>query len=397
MKNFFLLDPKLLVFGFLIVFFASYGQTFFISLFNEQIREHYNLTDGEFGLVYAIATTLSSLILISFGKLLDFVDLRLYSFVVSLGLSLACFGMFIFFENIVLLFLIIFSLRFFGQGGMSHAGETTMARYFGKDRGKAISISTLGGMTGFMLLPLIVVKLSNVFGLQNIWLFASLSIILFIPFLFLILNSQNERHKSFRTNLINDPLNRRWRTRDVLLDQKFYVYLPITISAPFISTGLMFHQIYIITQKNWTFEMLGSGYVFLGIFSIVGLVVGGPIVDKFNTRKAVISSLIPVLLGIFVLLYFNNFIFLFVYMSFLGFNIGISTPFLGALWAELYGVESLGAVRAVLHASMVLASALSPLIFGYLIDWGFGIPTIVIISIFLIMFSTILPLYKKLP
>ena len=143
--------------------------------------------------------------------------------------------------------------------------------------------------------------------------------------------------------------------------------------------------------------MLGSGYVFLGIFSIIGLVVGGPIVDKFNTRKAVLSSLIPVLLGIIVLLFFNNFIFLFVYMSFLGFNIGISTPFLGALWAELYGVESLGAVRAVLHASMVLASALSPLIFGYLIDWGFGIPTIVIISIFLIMFSTILPLYKKLP
>ena len=96
MKKFFLFDPKLLVFGFFIVFFASYGQTFFISLFNEQIREHYHLTDGEFGLVYAIATTLSSLILVSFGKLIDFIDLRLYSFVVSLGLSIACFGMFFF-------------------------------------------------------------------------------------------------------------------------------------------------------------------------------------------------------------------------------------------------------------------------------------------------------------
>ena len=104
MKNFFLSDPKLLFFGFLIVFFASYGQTFFISLFNEQIREHYHLTDGEFGFVYAIATTLSSLILVSFGKLIDFIDLRLYSFVVSLGLFLACFGMFIFYENIFFYF-----------------------------------------------------------------------------------------------------------------------------------------------------------------------------------------------------------------------------------------------------------------------------------------------------
>jgi len=397
MKNFFLFDPRLLFFGFLIVFFASYGQTFFISPFNEQIREHYHLTDGEFGLVYSIATTLSSFILVSFGKLIDFIDLRLYSFVVSLGLSLACFGMFIFYENIFFLFLIIFALRFFGQGGMSHAGETTMARYFGKDRGKAISISTLGGMTGFMLLPLIVVKLSKVFGAQNVWLIASLSIVLFLPFLFLILDNQRDRHKSFRKKIINDPNNKKLRTRDVLFDQKFYVYLPISISAPFISTGLMFHQIFIMNQKNWTLEMLGTGYVFLGIFSIIGLIIGGPIVDKFDTRKAVLLSLLPVLLGIFVLLFFNNYIFLLVYMSLLGLNIGISAPFLGALWAELYGVESLGAVRAVLHASMVLATALSPLIFGYLIDWGFGILTIVIISILMIMSSIILPLYKNLP
>ena len=215
--------------------------------------------------------------------------------------------------------------------------------------------------------------------------------------LFLILNNQSNRHKSFRKKILNDPNNKIWRTRDVLLDQKFYVYLPISISAPFISTGLIFHQIFIITQKDWTFEMLGTGYVFLGIFSIIGLIIGGPIIDKFNTRKAVLSSLLPVLLGIFVLLYFKNYIFLFVYMSFLGFNIGISTPFLGALWAELYGVESLGAVRALLHASMVLATAFSPLIFGYLIDWGFGILTIVIISIVMIIFSIVLPLYKKLP
>ena len=84
-------------------------------------------------------------------------------------------------------------------------------------------------------------------------------------------------------------------------------------------------------------------------------------------------------------------------MSLLGLSFGVLYPFLGALWAEIYGVESLGGVRALLHASMVLATALSPLIFGYLIDWGFGISTIVIISIFIIIFSTILPLYKKLP
>ena len=65
MKNFFFNDPKLLLYGFLIIFFASYGQTFFISLFNTEIKIFYELSDGEFGLVYAVATVLSSLFLIS--------------------------------------------------------------------------------------------------------------------------------------------------------------------------------------------------------------------------------------------------------------------------------------------------------------------------------------------
>jgi Major Facilitator Superfamily. len=154
MKNFFSHDPKLLFYGFLIVFFASYGQTFFISLFNTDIREFYILSDGEFGFVYAISTLCSSFILISFAKLIDHIDLRTYSLIVTIGLLLACFGMVMLVDHILYLFLIIFMLRFFGQGAMTHAGETTMARYFGKNRGKALSVATLGGMAGVMFLPL---------------------------------------------------------------------------------------------------------------------------------------------------------------------------------------------------------------------------------------------------
>ena len=396
MKKFFLLDLKLLFYGFLIVFFASYGQTFFISLFNIQIRTHYNLSSGEFGLVYALATTLSSLILIFFAKLIDFIDLRAYSFFVSLGLSFACLGMFIFYNSVFFLFLIIFALRFFGQGAMSHAGETTMARYFGSDRGKAISISTLGGMAGVMILPLLVVKLLNIMHFQYVWLIASISVFFFIPLIFIILNNQKVRQNNLKNKLLKNSINKKWRVRDVLLDKKFYIYLPLSISNSFIGTGLFFHQIFIITEKRWSLEMLGSSYILLGIFSIVGLILGGPLIDKFNTRKTVLTSLIPLFISILILLIFENYFFLFIYMSFYGLSMGITTPFIGALWAELYGVESLGTVKALLHASGVLATALSPLIFGYLIDWGFGILTIAIISIIIITFSTLLPIIYKI-
>ena len=52
--------------------------------------------------------------------------------------------------------------------------------------------------------------------------------------------------------------------------------------------------------------MLGNGFLFLGIFSIIGLVIGGPIIDKFNTRKTALTALLPLLLALLVLLSCNN-------------------------------------------------------------------------------------------
>ena len=397
MKKFFSYDPKLLVYGFLIVFFASYGQTFFISIFNSEIRSHYNLSDGEFGLIYAIATIVSAFLLISFAKLIDHIDLRIYSLLISIGMFLSCLAMFFFIEHVFFLLLIIFSLRFFGQGAMGHAGETTMARYFGNNRGKALSVSTLGGMTGVMLLPMFIIYLMQYYTFNQIWLAASVSIIILIPIIFLLLNNQAKRHINFKKKISDDPSNQIWRTRDLIKQKKFYIYLPFSITSSFVSTGLMFHQIFIFNQKGWSLVMMGNGFLFLGIFSIIGLLIGGPIIDKFNTRKTALTALLPLFLALLVLLFFNNYFSLLIYMSLYGLNHGLTTPFIGALWAEIYGVESLGTVKALLHAGGVFASALSPLIFGYLIDIGFGISIIVAISVLIIFVSTLLPIYNKLP
>ena len=390
MKNFFLQDPKLLVYGFLIIFFASFGQTFFIALFNDDIKNFYSLTDGEFGLVYALSTTLSSLILINFAKLIDYIDLRIYSFFITLGLVLPCLAFYFLNSNVIFLFIIIFALRFFGQGAMNHAGITSLTRYFGKNKGKAISIGNLGGMLGVMFLPIVVVYLNGFFSFKEIWLLCSISLIFFLPILYFTLSNQSDRQKIFKNSINED--NKKWKTYDVLINKVFLTYLPLTTSFSFIGTGLMFHQIFIFDQKGWTLEMLGTGFIFLGAFSVIGLIIGGPLIDILNPKKAILFVLMPIFFGIIFLIFFDSFFFLIIYMSLYGLNLGISAPFIGSLWADLFGLETLGTVKALFHAIGVLASALSPVIFGYIIDWGFGIGLIASISLIMIIIATILPL-----
>ena len=390
MKSFFLNDPKMLIYGFMIIFFGSYGQTFFIALFNDDIKNYYSLTDGQFGLIYALSTTLSSLLLINVAKLIDFIDLRIYSIIITTGLIITCISIYILPFNIFYLVIIILSLRFFGQGAMTHAGITSLTRYFGKDRGKAISFGNLGGMIGVMFLPIIVVYFKNFFSFREIWLFSSLSLIIFLPILYITLNNQKQRQKKFKESIQGSF--KKWKTIDVIKNKKFLTYLPITTFFSFIGTGLMFHQIFIFSQKGWTIDMLGVGFIFLGGFSILGLIIGGPLIDMLNPQKAILYLLLPIFLAILILLAFDSFIFLLIYMSLYGFNLGISSPFIGSLWAEIYGLESLGTVKALFHALVVFASALSPVVFGYVIDWGYGLGMISLISLVMIILATILPI-----
>jgi len=106
-------------------------------------------------------------------------------------------------------------------------------------------------------------------------------------------------------------------------------------------------------------------------------------------------ALLPLFLGILTLIFFDSHLSMLVYMSLLGLNLGIGAPFIGSLWAELYGLGSLGSVKALLHAFMIFASALSPVIFGYIIDAGFGIITISVISLAIIIVSTLLPIFYR--
>ena len=82
---------KIIIFGFVFTFFSSIGQSFFIGLFNSNIRQELNITHGEFGTIYGIATLSSSLALIWLGKKIDDLKLVNYSLLVVVFLSFSSF------------------------------------------------------------------------------------------------------------------------------------------------------------------------------------------------------------------------------------------------------------------------------------------------------------------
>jgi len=387
--NFLIKQSNFLFFGLFAALFASYGQTFFISMFNFQIRETLNITNATFGLIYSLATILSSILLVWFGKLIDKIDLRFFTLIVSIGLAVSCIGMYYIEHITYLIFFIIFGLRFFGQGAMGHTSQTSMARYYDKNRGKAISFGSFGQPIGEMIFPFLVVIIIKYYNWQSVWLYSGLSIIfIFIPLYFILLKDHKKRHQQFLKDHEKNKFS--YNVKDILKDIRFYIYLPSYLAPPFLVTGLLFYQMHIANQKSWSIELLATSFVFYGIFSVIGLLIGGPLVDKFKTRKLIPLYLIPMFVGILLLSLRDEPLIMIIYMSLISFSTAMSIPLMGSLWAELFGVLNLGAIRSLLHAIGVFSSAISPFLFGLFIDSGLGIFFICIFSMVFIAISTCL-------
>ena len=85
------LNTKVLIFGFIFTFFSSFGQSFFLGLFNSSIRDALSITHGQFGSIYASATLISSFILIWVGKKIDDINIFRFALYVTLLLAFSCF------------------------------------------------------------------------------------------------------------------------------------------------------------------------------------------------------------------------------------------------------------------------------------------------------------------
>ena len=83
------LSLKVILFGFIFTFFSSFGQSYFIGIFNSSIRADLLISHGQFGTIYASATLLSSLVLIWIGKKIDDINLFKFSMFVVILLSFA--------------------------------------------------------------------------------------------------------------------------------------------------------------------------------------------------------------------------------------------------------------------------------------------------------------------
>jgi predicted MFS family arabinose efflux permease len=390
------LSLKVIVFGFIFTFFSSFGQSFFLGLFNSSIRDTLSISHGQFGSIYASATLLSSFLLIWVGKKIDDINIFRFAFYVTLLLSFSCF-FFSKISSIAFLFIAVFLMRFSGQGLMSHTATTTIARYFTKSRGKALSTCWFGLSTAEFILPVLIVYLLTIFTWQSIWISISILILIFLPIISFILIKKLNFDSREETNDkdLKDRNIKQWKRIEVLKDYRFYIICLNMLAMPWIATGVFVYQSFITESKGWGSFVIAQSFMVYSILSVITLLASGFLIDKFTSRKLLIFTNIPLLFSALVLIFFNNPLTAFIFLGLIGISNGLANVLGSSTWAEIYGVKYIGSIKALTTALMVFSTAFGTALFGLLIDRGYSIEQIALVSFVYILTSIILLFFVR--
>ena len=354
---------------------SGFGQTFFISLFNPELRAAFSLSHGDIGGLYFIGTLFSAITVIWLGKLIDQFNLRLYTAFVTAGLAIACITMAAV-NSPLMLIIAFFLLRLFGQGLSGHTGMTTASRVNAEFRGRSVSLSGLGHSAGEIALPILTLVLITQIGWRHTWnVYALLEIALIATVAQLLLRRIEFADKA---PVATTTDTQSWNRAQVMRDTRFWRIAPALFSPSIISTALFFHQESLASNKGYDLSQWATGIAAYSIAAVLTSLITGVLVDRFSGVKLVRFYLLPFIAAVIVATYLAIPALPYLYYGLIGATVGIGTPSVSALWLELYGAVHIGAIRALTHACMVFGTALGPAIFGYLLDSGVSWNTLLI-------------------
>lgn len=376
--------------GFLLTFFSSFGQTFFISLSGGAIRQEYGLSNGEFGLIYMVATLGSALTLPFIGKIVDHLTVSITVLITVPMLAVASFIMGLS-NSIILLVVVLYFLRLFGQGMMTHISLTAMGKWYSAQRGRAVSIAVVGHQAGEALLPLIYSATLIYFTWRETWSISAVFLIFVaLPAIYFLMRVERQPSQQ-EIKVAAASSAKQWTRAEVMKDGLFWMLLIAVLAPSFIGTTLFFHQDFLIELRGWDKLQFSLSFTAMATMTFIFALIAGQLIDRFSAVSLLPFFLLPLSAACVAMWAISDVSGSFIFMGLLGISYGFSSTLFGALWPEIYGTKYLGSIRSIIIAIMVFGTAVGPGLTGYLIDINVSYPLqILMMGIYCLVASAIM-------
>ncbi len=358
----------------LFVFASGWGQTFLLSIFQPHWRAALGLSAAEMGALYGATTLAGGLLLPAAGRWLDRTGSGVAAGVTLAGLTVAAL-LVASSTHIAVFTAALFLLRFFGQGVSTNVGMTRAARWFERDRGKAVGLAGLGFPLGEALLPIVVTSLIAWFGWRGAWIaLAVLSAGVLAPAARLLL--ARRRAKRGRVQAGGQGAREPARDRGGLLrDWRFHAMLAVSAPVPFVGTGVIFFQGGIAEVRGWSPAVFPTGFLVFAVVRAFVSLSAGAWADRIGAVRLLAVPALVFAAGLGCLAQPSP-VFTYVFFALLGVAFGASSGVTTSAWAELFGSRRIGLIKGLSGSVAVFLTAGAPVVFGWALEAGFPLEAI---------------------
>ena len=111
---------------------------------------------------------------------------------------------------------------------------------------------------------------------------------------------------------------------------------------------------------------------------------------QFKYGQYIPSQRLFLYIAVFIIIFFEHPYSAFIFLGLIGISNGFANVLGTSTWAEIYGVKYIGSIKALTTALMVFSTAFGTALFGVLIDKGYSIEQIALVSFSYIFFSILL-------
>jgi MFS family permease len=271
------------------------------------------------------------------------------------------------------LVVVIFALRFFGQGMATHMAVVSMTRWFIAARGRALAVAGMGFMLAEAVLPLTMVWLKSLTEWRSLWLWFAVLCVIAAAILFRLLRLERTPQSTSGHMATTGLMGLQWTRTMVLKHPLFWLMVPaITFFSAF-GTAFWFHQVHFAAVKGFSHLALVAVFPLGTLALALSTIIYGWAIDRFGVVRLMPLYILPYVAAFFLHWYAPNLAWTALAVILMGVSGGGNATILSACWAEFYGTRHIGSIKAAAAAVMVLGSAIGPGLSGALIDAGVGI------------------------
>lgn len=355
------------------------GQAFTVSIFIDHYIAEFGMGRTMVSGLFGLGTFLAAFSLTWIGRQIDRRGTRQVGAVIS-GL----FALVLVFVSMIAgpltMFMSFIAIRMLGQGSMVLVSMSAIAQWWRHRRGWVVGLA----LVGFALFQTIYLRalqlLIENYGWRTTWVILGIAVGAVVLPLWWVLMRDRPEDYGLQPDATHYPLDAEGRIQDDVFPEEnwtlaealrvpiFWVFVSGRFLAAAWGTGMVFHQVSIITGHGYPAAAVAQAYGMLALVNAFATLGVGRYISRVRPGYVISGQLSLIMLVMLLAMSMTANWMLIAYAALFGVVMALGSTFDGVVWADLFGRMHHGAIRGFVTTALVAGTALGPIIYGLSYD-----------------------------